>query len=146
LSNCKASRMASQPAFYKKCNFARGGEGETLTSSGTYRPRSHVVTEFMNIGHTIALALVGWYLMVPPDLAQTSWDCTLSRGSQFWIDQCVDVPDPTAPLSKWHDVAHPIVNSPECEVAANHQAIGTTIRDMGYHSRCIASDDPRLAR
>jgi hypothetical protein len=84
----------------------------------------------------------GRYLIVPPDLARTSWNCAFSRGSQYWTDQCVGVPDPTAPLSKWDDVAS-YDKLTECEVDANHKSFGTTSRDISHYDRCIASDDPR---
>jgi len=56
--------------------------------------------------HCAMVAALAWYLMAPPDLPHTSWRCTFSRGSQYLQDQCVDVPDVTAPLSKWHDVSY----------------------------------------
>jgi hypothetical protein len=49
----------------------------------------------MNLRHAAALALMGWYLMVPPFSA-------------------LNTPDPYAPLNKWR-VVHSFETSNECE-------------------------------
>ena len=93
----------------------------------------------MNLRHAAALALVGWYLMVPPPVVHSS------------------VRDLDAPLSKWgifstHDSAA------ECEqgLVAFYKLAKTELvanpsderdRIQFYQlesSQCIATDDPRL--
>jgi hypothetical protein len=90
----------------------------------------------MKVRHAAALALVGWYLVLPP---MNSW-----KGLP-WIDR-------NAPLSKWQQRAA-FNSAKDCEVArkkhetdfalavksANH--ISSPIDDG---ARCVASDDPRL--
>jgi hypothetical protein len=78
--------------------------------------------------HAAALALVGWYLMIPP---------SVSGGF-----------DSAAPLGKWfvyssYDSAH------ECEGSKflNHEALkqrNDHLKDAFEHAQCIATDDPRL--
>jgi hypothetical protein len=82
----------------------------------------------MKLRHAAALALVGWYLMIPPG-AQSGFDTT-------------------APLGKWfvyggYDSAH------ECEGAKFLDREGLKQRndplaDAFKHAQCIATDDPRL--
>jgi hypothetical protein len=70
----------------------------------------------MNLRHTAALALVGWYLMVPPDLATTSCSCAggfQGRIFDAWIgstkrmDNCSrwsKVADFDTPFSRWSTI------------------------------------------
>jgi hypothetical protein len=110
--------------------------------------------------HAAALALVGWYLMTPPN---TGYDPPRSR-------------DDGAPLSKWffyNELRNDIHNrndrtqamkfktAEECEVKKEEKwpshppPIPSTVggdmkrrvnrwREAGAKSRCVASDDPRL--
>jgi hypothetical protein len=88
----------------------------------------------MTIRHAAVLALVGWYLMVPPAL--------------IWKKKAMDAPDNNAPLSKWqiyssHDSAK------ECEKAArvlreSYKAKHDNGELWGWSINCIATDDPRL--
>ena len=67
----------------------------------------------MKLRHTAALTLLGWYLMMPPTAAKTSWTCSAgfeSRIADAWIgsakrkDNCTqwsNVADYAAPLSQW---------------------------------------------
>jgi hypothetical protein len=87
----------------------------------------------MHLRHTAALALVGWYLMVPPPYPHP-----FVKGSDFDID---------APISKWsiysgHDSAK------ECE-AAQSQALQRVaqvprVAEQLELSQCVETDDPRL--
>jgi hypothetical protein len=83
--------------------------------------------------HAAALALVGWYLMVPP------YD-----GDQIHFD---------APLSKWEVYSgedsgraceETKVDQWKREVAAHEK--DDTLKRRLVHSQCISSDDPRLAK
>jgi hypothetical protein len=93
----------------------------------------------------VALLSIGWYLMVPPDLAHTSWSCALSRGNQWWKEHCVCVPDPSAPLSQWRDV-EPFDELHLCQAAAEGEHAAANIMHQKDYARCIATDDPRLAK
>jgi hypothetical protein len=92
----------------------------------------------MNPRHTAALALVGWYLMVPP---------TRGHPAEILFH---------SPLSKW-EVGEDDDSNVECK-----NSIKESIKDMQHitdvcevgscdvmvvryaHGRCMASDDPRL--
>ena len=94
----------------------------------------------MNLRHVAALALVGWYLMVPP--------LTPGGGPHKVLFH--------APLSKWEvGVEHD--TKAECEDSlresiknmdrdANACEVGScSVMVVEYaHGRCMASDDPRL--
>jgi hypothetical protein len=81
--------------------------------------------------HAAALALVGWYLMIPPR----------SAADQKTFDD-------HAPLASWfvfsaHDAAH------ECEGAKflnheGHKQRGDPMKGAWDSAQCIATDDPRL--
>jgi hypothetical protein len=92
--------------------------------------------------HAAALALVGWYLMMPP----VKQDCSQ------WPDQpCSVHVDMTAPLSKWQ---HRLVfdSAQECQerlATMNSPSDGNSSMDnflavMNRNAQCVASDDPRL--
>jgi hypothetical protein len=87
----------------------------------------------MNLRHAAALALVGWYLMVPP-----------STGGKL---------DTKAPLSQWINEGA-FDRADDCESARANGAMsnagsGTSeqeiksLREMFAHGQCIASDDCR---
>lgn len=97
----------------------------------------------MNPRHAAALALAGWYLMIPPT-------------------GCSGHPNPKAPLSEWAVVwTSDEVNTcliirdglkhPTPDTAVDPKRLLT---DAGYqgsvtaveNAQCIATDDPRLAR
>jgi hypothetical protein len=94
----------------------------------------------MKTRHAAVLALVGWYLMVPPPVIHSSVPVDLD-----------------APLSKWgfflHTIAQPNVSK---ALVAFYKLAKTELlanpsdeRDrIGFYqlesSQCIASDDPRL--
>jgi hypothetical protein len=104
----------------------------------------------MNLHHAAALALVGWYLMVPPTLAETSCSGILSTLDR-WMDQ--DAHDKAcdekskivnfrAPISEWHKFM-PFEALAECEALRQR---GSALRpsDPLFSAQCIATDDPRL--
>jgi hypothetical protein len=95
--------------------------------------------------HAAALALVGWYLMVPP--ITSSWPVTY---------------DTSAPLSKWKQGGS-FDTAKECNeekektamlllqsaqnpngTAENKQKFMQSMSAMLYALQCIATDDPRL--
>jgi hypothetical protein len=93
----------------------------------------------MKLRHAAALALVGWYLMVPPPKV----------AGRLLVDL-------DAPLSKW-TVYNPYETAAEC--AQGHVDFGKKIKEnltkeptqdnkMQYQqiisAQCIASNDPRL--
>ncbi|HUO06098.1 MAG TPA: hypothetical protein VMU16_12955 [Candidatus Binataceae bacterium] len=102
----------------------------------------------MNLRHTASIALVGWYLMLPP-LIQNSNNSV----SDFTLT------DPKAPLSNW--VKQGTFDSArECEEAlqklvtaaeANQdsEVVVMTISDLekirqARSAKCVDMDDPRL--
>jgi hypothetical protein len=70
----------------------------------------------MKLRHAAALTLVGWYLMMPPTLATTSWTCAgglKGRIADAWIgsaermDNCTrwtKVADIGAPFPQWSGI------------------------------------------
>jgi len=95
----------------------------------------------MNLRHAAAVALVGWYLMIPP---------VIEKAGSYEADF-------NAPLSRW-SVNSPFDSASECRaVNANLVLQQRRVFDQAQvHSRdwavaqrlvvsqCIASDDPRL--
>ena len=73
-----------------------------------------------------ALALVGWYLMLPP------------QTRTWWIGPARY--DDAAPLNTW-TIERSFDKAELCEAA--QQQSGDATMSMG-HAVCIASDDPRL--
>ena len=75
----------------------------------------------MKLHHAAALALVGWYLMMPlPPIAHNTR--SINPDSLF-----------AAPLSRW-SIIRTFPTQKECE----------TYRDANPMELCVASDDPRL--
>lgn len=83
----------------------------------------------MKSRHAAALALVGWYLMVPP-LCSSHWtngNQTACSASAFNYD---------VPLDRWRESAS--FNSlHKCEISAAEKGPYT-------HCKCVSTDDPRL--
>ena len=91
----------------------------------------------MRLRHAAALALVGWYLVLPP------WG------------------NVNAPLSKWH-IYQPFDSAAECQTGRDsvvtyqdkHKGLAMTLTtasggDLQFDASgatCIATDDPRLAK
>jgi hypothetical protein len=105
-------------------------------------------------------ALLGWYLMVPPSIAETSWGCAGGITDWFlgaWIgdahhrDKCSglrEIADSDAPLSKWLRLG-PFETVAECDVErretlARGRENGSRSISPSMQPECIASDDPRL--
>jgi hypothetical protein len=87
-------------------------------------------TNRIRLGHIAALALVGWYLMVPPQ-TRTWW-----IGRQYY--------DESASLSRW-TIERSFDKAEVCQAArlAAQQQPGGAAMGMG-HALCIATDDPSL--
>jgi len=84
----------------------------------------------MKLRHVAALALVGWYLLVPPQ-TRTWW-----IGAERYDD--------AAPLSSW-TIERSFDKAEACEaarLAIQQQAGDAAIRMR--HAVCVASDDSRL--
>ena len=84
----------------------------------------------IKLRHTAALALMGWYLFVPP---QTRF---------WWIGE--QRYDDAAPLSRW-TIDRSFDKASVCEAArlATQEQAGDAAIRMS-HAVCVASDDPRL--
>ena len=103
----------------------------------------------MKLRHAAALALVGWYLMVPPN--QAGWACGQSfaavlshqlfgTGDDKLCAHYSSLPDLDAPLSQWHQAGEPFETLSECEEVRDKR-----LKEPGMMlAKCIASDDPRL--
>jgi hypothetical protein len=98
--------------------------------------------------HALVLALVGWYLMVPPN--QAGWDCGQSfaavlshqlfgTGDDKLCAHYSSLPDLDAPLSQWTDIAS-YDTAAQCHAADLEQMKGGGLAVW----KCVASDDPRL--
>jgi|SRR5208337_782905 len=99
----------------------------------------------MNLRHAAALALVGWYLMVPPVVQPSGGE---------------EMADPSAPLSKWvnrgtFDSARKCdeaLQRFQFDIQSNYQsAVGEALTDSEFQrirqassAKCVAKDDPRL--
>jgi hypothetical protein len=88
----------------------------------------------VKLRHAAALALVGWYLMVPPQKPDGHLDAS-------------------APLSKWKiGAAFDNGDAQKCnEMIAVMEAHGLKLGvrreiEEGSTAQCVSSDDPRLAR
>jgi len=84
----------------------------------------------VKLHHAAAIALVGWYLSVPP------------QTRTWWIGE--ERYDDAAPLSKW-TIERSFDKAQACEAArlATEQQAGDAALRMS-HAVCVASDDPRL--
>jgi hypothetical protein len=93
----------------------------------------------MTFHHAAALALVGWYMMVPP----------LSHTVRFEVDY-------RAPVTAW-PIMRSFDNAEGCEDYRSHELekyrasaataptnIPQTFSNAILFSQCVASDDPRL--
>lgn len=107
----------------------------------------------MTFRQAVALALVGWYLMIPPPRFASSWLCSgaIRLNSDFLADKykCFTpemlAPDLNAPLSRWHDqLSYEKLSDCSDAVAALQQAY--KLDEPEHSAKCIASDDPRLAK
>jgi hypothetical protein len=123
--------------------------------------------KFMNFDHVVELVLLGWYLIVPP--INHSW----SNDVWHWFNSSVPIVNkcnPDAPLSEWQESGE-YERLSECQTDQEKAPDDTrkiiedldqeTIGDApskeekaaddeeircAYHARCVASDDPRLAK
>jgi hypothetical protein len=80
----------------------------------------------VNARHAATLVLLGWYLMVPP---------RDEKGSL----------QPHSPLRKWNQAAS-YNTAHECEVGKFKALHAKGDGSIYVTSKCIASDDPRLAK
>jgi hypothetical protein len=74
-----------------------------------------------------SLALVGWYLMVPPSMSEMDWTCGASlsafayhklfgTGDEKNCAKFAEIEAPNAPISKWHEMS-PFETLLDCEKA-----------------------------
>lgn len=108
----------------------------------------------MNVRHAAALALVGWYLMVPPASDWTRWQQTLAStkpqqgGGDYDVFGFFG-----APLLKWKQQGE-FDSQTDCEKARQqlrtrdgtdaNQSPRNAKQYTADHAWCIATDDPRL--
>jgi hypothetical protein len=86
----------------------------------------------MNLRHAGALALISWYLILPP------WVWTPDQMAKP-LGERIASPDLTASYSEW-TIEHIFDSAKECEATKQewHEYRG------GENALCIATDDPRL--
>jgi hypothetical protein len=97
----------------------------------------------MNLRHAVALALEGWYLMVPPyvnrklntDAPLSNWEVYVATDS---ADKCEDSKIETLKMLGREKITGK--DSAVTERGAKAIAMGFQLS----HAQCIASDDPRL--
>lgn len=108
----------------------------------------------MNLRHGAALALVGWYMMVPPTLGDSSWACGrgliadlyqsfYGRSDPKACEMVFDTPVLDAPLSQWEKVA-PFETLSDCEAENQRRRSVWPSSVLERSTECIATDDPRL--
>jgi hypothetical protein len=96
----------------------------------------------MNLHHAAALALVGWYLMVPPNVRDPSASAASIEPLDQWLNvrsfdtatACEDAR--TAMIGSYREELRKNTNS-------EHSFIGFSASSA---TECIASDDPRLKK
>ena len=115
---------------------------DRLTPEGAWQPRPqsylHDTIRPMNKQAAAALALLGWYLMLPPITKDGRVDSN-AQLKQWHVDgrfdserECDHMRDTLRHITV---LARRANDPPEqVEIAADHQAV------------CVASDDPRLAK
>ena len=118
-----------------------GDQGLASPFPDAVRIRTLLDGRSMKPRHAAALALVGWYLMVPP---------ILSNGpSPSIVDARVGV---EKPLSEW-DVQDTFDSATECKRARQTLTAKTVANDPNLRAllekadslaQCVATDDPRL--
>ena len=99
----------------------------------------------MTLRHAAALALVGWYLIVPPERCE---DKTRSD-----LDTCDQVPNLEAPLSAWFRTWPSYATAQNCEKALEmdrHTVLEGPDRAMQEReraaARCVSSDVQKGSR
>jgi hypothetical protein len=109
----------------------------------------------MKLRHAAVLALVGWYLMVPPSLADGSWICGdgftgLVARQVFGTEQIektcatrANMANANAPLSEWHEI-RPFETLDACQEAKNKLYDAARPGSPVDAAECVATDDPRL--
>jgi hypothetical protein len=99
-------------------------------------PMHSLQSTAMKLRHAAALALVGWYLLMPP---------VVSGGGTIYADRSV-------PFSKWtihgtYDTAQhcEAVKAQEVKAAKQKQGEAQSYAfEASYYSECVETDDPRL--
>jgi hypothetical protein len=84
----------------------------------------------MNLGHAAALALVGWYLMIPPKHIKNLRPTVSAH----------------APLCEW-TVIQPFDKATDCDQELKRRIMdcgNCPLDELWLSAQCIASDDPRL--
>jgi hypothetical protein len=108
----------------------------------------------MKLHHTAALAVAGWYLMLPPSMRERNWVCgaslaaTVSRelfgtGDEKLCAHWAEIGDTSAPFSGWHEMS-PFETLDACEEARGKLFTAPRPGAPENAAQCVASDDPRL--
>ena len=100
----------------------------------------------MKLHHAVALALVGWYLMLAPRTSDTL-PVTYDKAAPLseWI--VIGAFETTAECDKdRHKIPNEILQHQDQLSAEKRVAAKQTVINLLSSSECIASDDPRLQR
>jgi hypothetical protein len=104
--------------------------------------------------HAAALALAGWYLMVPPSMSEMDWTCGASlsafayhklfgTGDEKDCAKFAEIEAPNAPIAKWHEMS-PFETLLDCEKAQHELLTRSRAGSPQAGALCVATDDPRL--
>jgi hypothetical protein len=108
----------------------------------------------VNRNHAIALALVGWYLMIPPTQWEFSHCETWGKAETFTVPRDVDCPEikrahhETWPIGggavRYWNVVDSFDTLTDCKTARDKTSQGAPIHSVQARAQCVATDDPRL--
>ena len=101
----------------------------------------------MKLRHAAALALAGWYLMLPPVRSTSLLSPATKMAATRGFFDCYDA---NAPISQWQTI-EAFDTAEQCKAASTKSALSHRQHglDCGLASawldaQCIATDDPRL--
>ncbi len=93
----------------------------------------------MNLRHAAALALVGWYLMVPPLPLQQDWPLSAwqNHGSYYSAKECASA-NTALTIEAYEDE-----KAQNCS-GSEDKRLRCQYDDAKQNANCISTDDPRL--
>jgi hypothetical protein len=93
----------------------------------------------MRFRHAAALAIVGWYLMVPPDSERLTPPKNLPPLSKWSVYQRYNTPD------KCMEVRSDITSGWLQDTPPDFvERFGSSFKSTFVRAQCVATDDPRL--
>jgi hypothetical protein len=99
----------------------------------------------MNPRHAAALALVGWYLMVPPDHPKLDDPIEWVSRAPFRYWQIVQRFDATSACEKRrNEIISDAIHAINADAKANRTAALLSDYAISNNATCVSRDDPRL--